>query len=147
MDPGLLDEVVSRCAMLPLAIYVAAARMRSHPAWNVPDLLERLDEHGQRLAELVAGERSVAEAFDLSYGELTADQKRAYRMLSRHMGAGFDPRAAASMLVSGVVEVRRVLDGLVGARLLQEPTAGRYRFHDLIRDHAVTIGSPHCAQV
>jgi DNA-binding SARP family transcriptional activator/transcriptional regulator with XRE-family HTH domain len=138
-DPRLLNQVVKRCAQLPLAIYVAAARLRAHTCWTVQDLLERLDEQGQRLAELEAGERSVAAAFDLSYRELTGAEQRAYRQLSLYPGTDFDLHCAASLLTSGVVEARRIIDRLVSVHLLQEPAAGRYRFHDLIRDHAAKV--------
>ncbi|SPT51276.1 AfsR/SARP family transcriptional regulator [Actinomadura madurae] len=136
--PRAVEQVTRRCAMLPLALYVTAARLRSHPTWNVEDLLERLDGKG-RLAELEAGERGVAAAFDQSYERLTDDQQRAYRLLGRRTDGGFDLRTAARLLACDVAGARRVIDRLVEAHLLQEPDAGRYRFHDLVHDHASTV--------
>ena len=134
-DLRVMERVVRSCALLPLALYVAGARLRSHPAWSVLDLLDRLEGPGQRLAELEVGERSVAGAFDTSYRRLTSDQQRAYRLLSGLSQAQFDAHAAASELALDVVEAKRVVDRLVGVHLLEEPVAGRYRFHDLVRDH------------
>ncbi|MGP4102591.1 ATP-binding protein [Nonomuraea sp. KM90] len=132
----LLHRTVQRCAMLPLAIYIAGARLRSHPSWNVEDLLERMDEHEPRLDELQAGERSLTAALDLSYRELTPGQQRAYRLMGTHPGKDFDVHAAAALLGSPVPAARRLLDQLLDVHLLQEPVAGRYRFHDLVREHA-----------
>lgn len=138
----LVAEVVEQCGRLPLAIRIAAARLRSHPAWGAADLLSRLrDQH--RLAELAdeAGTRSVATAIEVSYRQLTAEQQRLYRGLSLHPGPAIDPYAAAALLGSSVARAHRLLDQLLDVHLLQEPVAGRYTFHDLVRAHATTASS------
>jgi tetratricopeptide (TPR) repeat protein len=133
----LLVELVELCGRLPLAIRIAAARMRSHPTWQLIHLLDRLrDRHG-RLSELEAGQRSVTAALDLSYQGLSAAGQRMYRLLGLHPGADLDAYAAAASVDSTFQEAQRTLDGLLDAHLLQEPVAGRYRFHDLARAHAV----------
>ncbi|MFD0686053.1 NB-ARC domain-containing protein, partial [Actinomadura fibrosa] len=76
-----LAELVGRCGLLPLAVRLAAARLRSHPTWDASHLLERLDDPGERLAELEAGPRSVTAALDLSVRGLDDDQRRAYLLL------------------------------------------------------------------
>ncbi|MGP4100131.1 ATP-binding protein [Nonomuraea sp. KM90] len=132
----LLAEVVRRCGLLPLAIRLAAARLKVHPAWSVAHLLNRLEEHQRRLTELHAGERSVTGALGLSYRELATSDQRAYRLLSLHAGVDIAPDAAAALLATTTERAERVLEGLLEVHLLQEPTTGRYRFHDLIRVHA-----------
>src|SRR5690606_34240057 len=37
-----VDDVVELCGRLPLAIRIAAARMRARPSWRVDDLVRRL---------------------------------------------------------------------------------------------------------
>jgi tetratricopeptide (TPR) repeat protein/DNA-binding SARP family transcriptional activator len=135
-------EVVESCGRLPLAIRIAAARLRSHPSWQLSHLVERLRDQRHRLGELEAGQRSVTAALDLSYHHLDADQQRAYRLLGRHPGPEFDRYAAAALLGSTVLPAGRVLDQLLEANLLHEPTPGRYRFHDLTRAHAAPIAEP-----
>src|SRR5699024_2680144 len=66
-DPPETATVVRLCGYLPLAIRIAAARLRSRPAWTVDDLAVRLRDEHRRLAELSTGDRSVAGAFLLSY--------------------------------------------------------------------------------
>ncbi|MEV0384157.1 NB-ARC domain-containing protein [Nonomuraea sp. NPDC050643] len=134
---GTLTDTVRRCGLLPLAIRIAAARLRSHPAWTVEHLLERLGGHDRRLAELEAGQRSVTAALDLSYRELPGASKRAYRLLGLHVEPEFAADTAAALLDTTESQAGRVLERLLDAHLLREATPGRYHFHDLVREHAL----------
>jgi tetratricopeptide (TPR) repeat protein/transcriptional regulator with XRE-family HTH domain len=136
---GALAEVVRWCGMLPLAIRLAAARLKAHPSWNVSHLLERFEQHQRRLSELQAGQRSVIAALDLSYRELTPGEQRAYRLLGLHAGVDIAPDAAAALLDTTVAQASELLDRLLDVHLQQEPGPGRYRFHDLIRAHAAQV--------
>jgi DNA-binding SARP family transcriptional activator/Tfp pilus assembly protein PilF len=135
-DPDLVDELVELCGRLPLAIRIAAARLRSHPTWNLAHLTQRLRHQQHRLAELAAGQRSVTAALDLSYQDLSGDQRRAYQLLGLHPGADTDLYATAALLDYTLTEAGLLLEQLLEAHLVQEPIPGRYRFHDLIRAHA-----------
>ncbi|MFC5825258.1 NB-ARC domain-containing protein [Nonomuraea insulae] len=132
-----LAEVVRRCGLLPLAIRIAAARLRAHPAWNVWHLLDRLA--GDRLAELTAGGHSVAAALDRSYERLPAEQQRAYRLLGSAVRPDLGLDAAAALLGTTTMGARRLLDHLLDAHLLQEPAPGRYRLHSLVHAHASAL--------
>ncbi len=132
----LLAEVVRRCGLLPLAIRLAAARLKAHPAWSVNHLLKRLEEHERRLDVLQAGQRSVTAALDLSYRELTTTEQRTYRLLGLHAGVDLAADAAAALLSTTTPRASALLDQLLEVHLLQEPIPGRYHFHDLIRAHA-----------
>ncbi|MFI7642586.1 NB-ARC domain-containing protein [Nonomuraea sp. NPDC049400] len=132
-----LTEVVQRCGLLPLAVRIAAVRLRAHPTWSVRHLLDRLTD--DRLAELNAGRHSVTAALDLSYARLSAEQRRAYRVLGSRISTDFGVDAAAALLDTTALQARRLLDQLSDTHLLQEPAPGRYRLHDLVRDHASTV--------
>ncbi|MBN6054597.1 helix-turn-helix domain-containing protein, partial [Nonomuraea sp. RK-328] len=134
---NVLAEVVQRCGLLPLAIRIAAVRLRAHPAWSVRHLLDRLAD--DRLAELKAGRHSVTAALDVSYGRLPPDQRRAYRLLGARTSADFGVDAAAAVLDTTELQARRLLDQLSDVHLLQEPAPSRYRLHDLVRDHASAV--------
>jgi DNA-binding SARP family transcriptional activator/Tfp pilus assembly protein PilF len=135
-SPDLLAELVELCGRLPLAIRIAAARLRSRPTWDLPYLVGRMRDRRHRLAELEAGQRSVTAALDLSYHHLSDDQRHTYRLLGAHPGAAIDAYATAALLDSSLDHARRMLDQLLDAHLLLEPVAGRYQFHDLTRAHA-----------
>lgn len=64
----LVAEAVELCGRLPLAIRVAAARLRHRPRWTVASLVGRL--RGRCLSELDSGSRGVAAAIGLSYVDL-----------------------------------------------------------------------------
>ena len=134
--PQLLAELVELCAGLPLAIRIAAARLRSHPAWNLEHLVRRLRVQQDPLLELTTGQRSVIAALDLSYQDLSADLQRAYRRLGLSPGTDIDAYAAAALLDTTWQEAGQALEQLLDAHLLQEAVPGRYRFHDLTRAHA-----------
>lgn len=135
-----LAEVAELCGRLPLALRIAAARLRSRPTWTVAHLVERLRDHDNRLAELEAGQRSVTASLDLSYAQLAPDQQKAYARLGLHPGSDFDLETAAALTGASLPKTQQLLDDLLDAHLLQEPVPGRYRFHDLIRSHARNLG-------
>ena len=139
--PDLVAELVELCGWLPLAIRIAAARLRSHPAWSLRHLVQRLQDRQHRLSELEAGQRSVTATLDLSYQHLSPDLQRTYRLLGLHPGPDIDMYATAALLDSTLPPVRRMLDRLLDAHLLFEPAAGRYRFHDLTRAHAANTAA------
>jgi hypothetical protein len=131
-----LTELVELCGRLPLAIRIAAARLRSRPSWTVAPFVDRLRNLQHRLVELEAGDRSVAAALEQSYVRLGPDVRRAYRMLGIHPGPELDLDAAAAVTGQPVARVRRLIDHLLDVHLLHEPAPGRYRFHDLTWVHA-----------
>ncbi len=139
--PDLVSELVELCGRLPLAIRIAAARLRSHSTWALEHLVERLRDQQHRLVELAAGQRSVTATLDLSYQHLETDVQRAYRLLGLHFGPEVDPYATAALLDATLLEAGQVLEQLLEAHLLQEPVPGRYQFHDLTRAHAASTAT------
>ena len=79
---------------------------------------------------------TVAAAFDLSYADLTTDQQRLFRRLGLHPGQDVDGYATAALDDTDLGTARRGLEALYDQYLLTEPAQGRYRMHDLIREHA-----------
>jgi tetratricopeptide (TPR) repeat protein len=131
-----LAELVELCGRLPLAVRIAAARLRGRPAWSVENLVNKLQDQQQLLVELEAGSRSVAAALESSYRDLDPAVRRGYRLLGLHPGAELDSYAVAALLDAGVSDADRLIDQLIDAHLLQEPTPGRFAFHDLVRAHS-----------
>ncbi|KAA2258780.1 tetratricopeptide repeat protein [Solihabitans fulvus] len=132
-------EIVELCGYLPLAIRIAAARLRTRPTWAAAHLAERLREGQRRLAELAAGDRSVAAAFALSYQHLTPAQQHLFRMLGLQPGPDVDAYAAAALTDRPLEEAERLLEDLVDVHLIGQRSTDRYQQHDLLRWHAHTI--------
>ncbi|HEV3289893.1 MAG TPA: tetratricopeptide repeat protein, partial [Streptosporangiaceae bacterium] len=139
-DPG-VAEITRLCGCLPLAIGMLARQLYHHPAWTVAGRAAELAAATGRLELLATENLSVAAAFDLSYDDLAADQQRLFRRLALHPGADIDRYAAATLDDIGPAAARRGLEALYEQYLLTEPAPGRYRMHDLIREHARTLAS------
>ncbi|ROS38825.1 tetratricopeptide repeat protein [Amycolatopsis thermoflava] len=136
-EPGdTVTRIVSRCGHLPLAVRIAAARLRTRPAWDVRELDRRLADTNARLRELDDGERSVRAVFELSAQHLAADEARLLGLLALHPGLEFDLGSASALGGHEDHETDRLLDRLYDAHLLSQPSAGRYAFHDLVKSFA-----------
>lgn len=128
-------EVVRRCGHLPLAIRLAAARLRHRPSWTPADLLRRLNDRGT-LSVLEAGDQSVGAAFEVSYRQLQPPLRRAFRLLGVAPMVTFDSHATAALLDVPLDVADRILEQLVDVHLVEPSGPDRYRFHDLLRNHA-----------
>ena len=134
-DPA-VAEIARLCGFLPLAVGMLARQLHHHPAWTGAGRAAELAAAVDRLELLATENVSVAAAFDLSYADLTPEQQRLFRRLGLHPGAEVDAYAAAALDGSDVAIARRGLEALYDQCLLTEPAPGRYRMHDLIREHA-----------
>jgi tetratricopeptide (TPR) repeat protein len=134
-DPA-VSQIAALCGNLPLALGILGRRLRRSPAWNPADLAADLTRTRDRLAQLNAESVSVAAAFDLSYQDLSDAQQRMFRWLGLHLGSDIDAWAAAALAGVGPDDAQGMLQALCHQNLINEPVRGRYRFHDLIREHA-----------
>ena len=139
-DPE-VAQITRQCGCLPLAIGMAARQLYHHPAWTLAGLAAELAAATGRLELLATENLSVAAAFDLSYDDLAPDQQRLFRRLALHPGTDIDRYAAAAVDGTNQAVARRGLEGLYEQYLLTEPAPGRYRMHDLIREHARALAS------
>ena len=135
-DDAAVGQITRLCGYLPLAIGMMGRQLHHHPAWTAAGLAAELAAARDRLELMATENLSVAAAFNLSYADLTEDQQRLFRRLGLHPGADVDAYAAAALDGTGPAAARRGLEGLYDQYLLTEPARGRYRMHDLIREHA-----------
>lgn len=131
-DSG-VTEVVSRCGLLPLAIRIAAARLRAHPAWDIAELVRRLTDEAGRLGQLDDGERSLTATLQLSTRHLGDAETRLLGLLALHPGADFDIHSVGALGDVPVAEADRLAERLHDANLLTQPAKDRYATHDLVR--------------
>jgi tetratricopeptide (TPR) repeat protein/transcriptional regulator with XRE-family HTH domain len=141
-DPA-VGEITRLCGYLPLAIGMLARQLHHHPAWTVAGLAAELAAARDRLELMHAENLSVAAAFDLSYQDLDPSRQRLFRRLGLHPGPDIDAGAAGALDGISLADARRSLDDLYDHYLIAEPVRGRYRMHDLIREHAraLVVGS------
>jgi len=134
-DPG-VGEISGLCGYLPLAVGMMARQLRHHPSWTAASRAAELASARDRLGLMETENLSVAAAFDLSYADLAEDEQQLFRYLGLHPGTDIDGYAAAALLGNTLSHGRRGLEALYDQYLLTEPAQGRYRLHDLLREHA-----------
>lgn len=139
IDPAVVAGLCHTLDGLPLAIELAAARVR---AMSVEEIADRLHD---RFALLRSGDRSSPErhrtlhaVIDWSWNLLEPGQRAALRRLCR-FPAGFT-LAAAEVVAAGpeVGEVAAAVDGLVNQSLLtvhDTPAGLRYRMLETVREY------------
>ncbi|WP_405810221.1 tetratricopeptide repeat protein [Streptomyces sp. NBC_00210] len=135
-EPESAAEVLRLCGHLPLALRLAAARLRHRPGWTVGILVERMAQ----------GASEFDTAFAMSVRQLDRTQARLFRMLGLLPGAYFDEYVAAALADVPLRSARAMLEDLLDAHLVQQPTAGRYRLHDLVHQHARRAGAEQDSQ-
>ncbi|MET7424927.1 BTAD domain-containing putative transcriptional regulator [Dactylosporangium sp. NPDC005555] len=136
-DPAATAQVADLCGYLPLALRLAAARLAHRPSWTVADLADRLRRAHPAPVDLNVDGRSPHAAFELSYRQLPPPAQRLFRLLGVHPAGELSLRVAAALDASG--DTDDLLAQLVDAHLLNEPVAGRFRFHDLLREYAAHL--------
>jgi DNA-binding transcriptional ArsR family regulator len=138
---GGIAEITQLCGYLPLAMGMLARQLHHHPAWTPAGLAAELAAARDRLELMHAENLSVAAAFNLSYQDLTAGQRRLFRRLGLHPGPDIGAHAAAALDGISLATARRHLEALYDQHLISEPAAGRYRLHDLLREHAQALAA------
>lgn len=131
--------IAERCGRLPLAMSLAAARLRSRPQWQVSDLLARLADDGRLLSELETRHGGVTTALSASYVELDADHRRMFRRISLVPGDDVDAFAAAALCQLNERHAAWMLEALVDVHLVESRAPGRYRLHDLVRMYTMQL--------
>ena len=142
-EPGAVEEIVTACAGLPLALSIVAARAAAQPRFGLAGLASelRVPDGGLDVLDLGEPDCSVRAVFSWSYRTLTDGATRLFQLLGLHSGPDIAVAAAASLAGVPTAQVRPLLAELTRARLLEEPAAGRYACHDLLRAYARELAS------
>jgi DNA-binding SARP family transcriptional activator/tetratricopeptide (TPR) repeat protein len=138
-EPEAASELAARCGRLPLAVALAARRLRARPAWPIAHLVTRLTDESRRLDELSLGRLAIEPVFALSYDALKPDQQRLLRLLGIHPGRDFTAAPVAALAEVSPVEAEDMLESLLDEHLLQQSVLGRYVLHDLLRAYAARL--------
>ncbi|MEV0007539.1 BTAD domain-containing putative transcriptional regulator [Streptomyces sp. NPDC047973] len=135
-EPGEIARVVALCGHLPLAVRIAATRLRDRPAMRAGDLAERLSHPAGRRRCLRTSDRDLAQLLSPSFGRLTAAERRYSRLLSLHPAESFDRGRAGAVTGLGPEEAEEFLDVLLDDNLIRQDAPDRFSFHELLRDCA-----------
>ncbi|MCP2164041.1 NB-ARC domain-containing protein [Goodfellowiella coeruleoviolacea] len=137
-EPAAVAALVELCEGLPLALRIAAARLRLHPGLSIAALVSELADESRGLSGFtVGGEQRLAVELSVVYRGLPDPVARLYRRLALLPGPDFTPAEAAALGDAEPDAVRVHLDRLAEANLVVEGPGSRYRFHGLVRRHAL----------
>jgi len=137
-----LRAVAELCGWLPLALGIARAHLRTRHRGRVAEYAHRLRTAKARLDEFkIDGDRLVENVYEVSYHELSTDEKSLYRLLSLHPGDQFDERVAKALRGADSDSVGDDLQSLVSACLLTDLGSARFELHTLVRVHAAGLAS------
>jgi DNA-binding SARP family transcriptional activator/tetratricopeptide (TPR) repeat protein len=137
-EPQAVEHIITRCARLPLALAIVAARAATHPHFPIALLAAELSHTDDGLNMFTSDDPAtdVRAVFSWSYRALTPGAARLFRLLGLHPGTDIATHAAASLAGLTPPETRSMLAELARANLIVEHTPGRYTFHDLLRAYA-----------
>jgi tetratricopeptide (TPR) repeat protein len=140
-DPDTVAEIIARCARLPLALAVVAARGATHPNLPLTALAGELRDARDRLDVLVGEDPAtdIRAVLSWSYDALTPQAARLLRLLGLHPGPDLSTPAAASLAALSTPRVRTLLAELTRANLIVEHATDRYTLHDLLRAYATDL--------
>ncbi|WP_375482809.1 LuxR C-terminal-related transcriptional regulator [uncultured Mycobacterium sp.] len=141
-NAAVIAEICQRLDGMPLAIELAAARVRALSLGEILDSLHdrfRLLTGGSRTA--VRRQQTLRASVDWSHALLTEPERVLFRRLAAFMG-GFDLEAAQAVAGSGPVERYQVIDQLTllvdKSLVVAENASGRtrYRLLETVRQYA-----------
>ncbi|CAD5372472.1 putative Cyclin-dependent kinase [Rubrivivax sp. A210] len=141
-ETWLLFELVTRLEGIPLAIELAAARLRT---MSIAEIVDGLDDRYELLAGgsrlLQRRQQTMRALVDWSYDLLDAEEQSVFVRLAVFAG-GFDEDAVRAVCAEGAVPAGRIaplMVSLVQKSLVVregEGAARRYRLLDTLRDYA-----------
>ncbi|MER7276293.1 BTAD domain-containing putative transcriptional regulator [Dactylosporangium sp. NPDC000244] len=140
-EPDAVEEIIARCARLPLALAIAAAQVATRPGVSLADQAAQLRAAGGGLDALDGGDPAtdVRAVFSWSYRALRPASARLFRLLGLHPGPDLTSPGAASLAGEPLERTQARLRELLHANLLAEPVPGRYALHDLLRAYAARL--------
>ncbi|MEU0646003.1 tetratricopeptide repeat protein [Streptomyces umbrinus] len=147
-EPDALAMLAERCGLLPLALQITAANLKTDPERPLADLAEELKDEQARLALSYSDDEqtlAIRASFELSYRRLPQEQARLFRLLALNPTAQVSLDAAAALAAVPAAQTRPLLVKLAQAHLIEPAGAQWWRMHDLMRLYAKQLADrPAC---
>ncbi|MEN3307318.1 MAG: hypothetical protein V7603_3520 [Micromonosporaceae bacterium] len=144
-EPDAVGEIIARCAGLPLALVITAARAAVRPTFPLATLAAELGDAAAALDGLRGHDPAtdLRAVFSWSYQTLSPDAGRLFRLLGLHAGPDISTAAAASLAAIAPDRASRLLTELAGVHLATEHSPDRFTSHDLLRAYAIEQAHRH----
>lgn len=142
-EPASSLALAELCGRLPLALRLVAHRLHQRSLWSVQAMTEQFCAADPSLLTVASEGLSVRGAFAASYRQLTAPQRRLFRLLGLHPTGDFKVLPIAALADLPHAAARDLLDELVEANLVLPHAPGRYSMHNLLREFAASLVETH----
>ena len=143
-DQVTVERIVALCGRLPLAVRIAAARLRLAPTGSPATICAELADAlgtGRGSTGSPMGTAPSAPRWPCPTGTSPLTSNSALRLAGLHPGRTIEPYALAALADATVRDAARLLDQLYAASLLDQPTHRRYTLHDLVAAYAATLAA------
>ena len=121
---------------LPLAVEIAAQRLKSHRRRRLSDMAQRLQDTQHRLG-LAVSDQAVRTSFTLSWQALDMQQQRLFSLLGVFAGRPFTADAIAHVADLDLYTTEDLLFALTSLSLVREEGYATYRQHPLLADFSL----------
>ncbi|MFF9077336.1 BTAD domain-containing putative transcriptional regulator [Streptomyces sp. NPDC014735] len=136
-EPDAARAIVETCEGLPLAVWVAGARLAARPNWPLGKVAHALADEQRKLDELAVGHIAVRASLELTYQAMPPANQHALRMLALLPGPDLSVWSMAALLDLDLRRAEALLDDLTDVHLVETAMTGasgmRHRLHDLVR--------------
>nr|WP_223297711.1 tetratricopeptide repeat protein [Catenulispora acidiphila] len=133
-----VDGIVARCAGVPLALRIAAARCAPGGAFDPELLAAELSRAEDFIGQLDDGERSVRAVFDASFSLLPRELRQVLALLGTRLLTVFDIWDVAMLADLPLLGAAGALERLHAASLLEVRGTDRFVLHDLVAEYAIS---------
>jgi DNA-binding SARP family transcriptional activator/tetratricopeptide (TPR) repeat protein len=140
-EPSAVEQIIARCARLPLALAIVAARAATRPAVSLKVLADELGRAPHELDAFSDGDQTIdlRSVFFWSYRGLASAAARLFRLLGLHPGPSANIDAITSLAGLPPEQIQPLLNDLIHANLVAEIADRRYSLHDLLRAYAAEL--------
>jgi transcriptional regulator with XRE-family HTH domain/tetratricopeptide (TPR) repeat protein len=140
-EPESVQQIVARCAGLPLALAVVGAQAVTRPKARLEALVDELNRTGAGLAPFTAGDTAtdMRTVFSWSYLATSEAARELFGLLGLLPGPSLRSSTAASLAGLPVDDVHRLLSELVRGSLLRQAAPDRFMLHDLLAAYAAEL--------
>ncbi|MGW6603275.1 BTAD domain-containing putative transcriptional regulator [Streptomyces sp. NPDC055036] len=138
-EPRAAAELAALTGGLPLALRCIAGRLMTQPGLPLAELVKRLRNSTDLLAEFQYGDSDVRSRYDSVYEGLTRREQGAVRLLSMLPAEEFTAGTAAEVLGWEVASTERVLEAMLDGYVLRlgyVPGETLYAFPEITRLYA-----------
>jgi DNA-binding SARP family transcriptional activator len=136
-DPDAVSQIVRSFGCLPLAVALAASRLREDggPA-TTGELIAEITESGVLPAGASRASKQLLSALETSYKGLSESQQRFFRLLGKSPCMTFTAESAAAIAGVSAASAREMTAALLDRHLAEHGARDRIRLHDVLRSYA-----------